>query len=51
VEGFSGTFEPFNSVRGAACMMLQTLSKTRESGSLTLLGEVQRRSRNARIKP
>ena len=35
-ESFSGTGPPFNSVRGAACMMLQMLSRTRGSGSLTL---------------
>lgn len=35
---FSGTGPPFNSVRGAACMMLQMLSRTRGSGSLILFG-------------
>jgi hypothetical protein len=39
---FSRTCRPLSSVRGAACITLQMLSRTRESGSLVLFGGVQR---------
>jgi len=45
---FSGIGPPFNSVRGAACMMLQMLSITRGSGSLTLFGRFQRQLQRSR---